>query len=228
MDLQSFPFFVSRSTQRHGLDVTTNILCFAYYQTWFKLVRLCIVKVSQQSSSVASDLLITASRLCLNFVSCLWPLGFNAKISWNLLNLLCFKFADAKPYVTRSDGDESNRWRSSQSDSGRFKWLYNLNTPNDIIISELISDIYYYWLSIISLAVLYNFIIIPARVSFSELEQGNFFTTWMIIDILADVLYVIDFFASFRIGQVTSWLWLWLLFCLNYLSFGCIPSNYEH
>ncbi|XP_063683222.1 cyclic nucleotide-gated cation channel alpha-3-like isoform X3 [Bolinopsis microptera] len=62
------------------------------------------------------------------------------------------------------------------------------------------SDIYYYWLSIISLAVLYNFIIIPARISFSELEEGNFFTTWMVIDILADVLYVLDFFASFRIG----------------------------
>ncbi|KAL5268700.1 hypothetical protein ACHWQZ_G002521 [Mnemiopsis leidyi] len=62
------------------------------------------------------------------------------------------------------------------------------------------SDIYYYWLSIISLAVLYNFIIIPARVAFNELEQGDFFTTWMVIDILADVLYVLDFFASFRIG----------------------------
>ena len=66
------------------------------------------------------------------------------------------------------------------------------------------SDIYYYWLSIISLAVLYNFIIIPARVSFEELEKGNFFTTWMIIDILADVLYVLDFFASFRIGWLAS------------------------
>ena len=71
------------------------------------------------------------------------------------------------------------------------------STDNDITIS----DIYYYWLSIISLAVLYNFIIIPARVAFNELEQGDFFTTWMIIDILADVLYVLDFFASFRIGE---------------------------
>ena len=63
------------------------------------------------------------------------------------------------------------------------------------------TDVYYYWLSIISLAVLYNFIIIPARVSFKELETGQFFTAWMTIDIAADLLYVLDFFASFRIGM---------------------------
>ena len=59
---------------------------------------------------------------------------------------------------------------------------------------------YYYWLAVISLAVLYNFIIIPARVSFSELEEGSFFTAWLVMDIMADVMYILDFLASFRIG----------------------------
>ena len=60
---------------------------------------------------------------------------------------------------------------------------------------------YYYWLSIISLAVLYNFVIIPARVSFKELEDGEFFKAWFTIDIIADIMYILDFLASFRIGK---------------------------
>ena len=62
------------------------------------------------------------------------------------------------------------------------------------------SFIYYCWLSHIALAVLYNCIVIPARVSFSDLEDGSFFSTWVILDILADALYVLDSFASFRVG----------------------------
>lgn len=61
---------------------------------------------------------------------------------------------------------------------------------------------YYYWLSLISMAVLYNFIIIPVRIALEELDQGVYFQMWLCLDIMADILYVLDFFASFRIGML--------------------------
>ncbi len=58
---------------------------------------------------------------------------------------------------------------------------------------------YHYWLGIISLAVAYNFLLIPARYSFNELDK-NYRTIWISLDYTFDVIYLIDIFLRSRTG----------------------------
>jgi hypothetical protein len=59
--------------------------------------------------------------------------------------------------------------------------------------------LYHYWLGIISLAVAYNLLLIPARYSFDDLDK-NFRITWISLDYAFDVVYLIDIFLQSRTG----------------------------
>ena len=99
-------------------------------------------------------------------------------------------------------------WSLKESDLGVTVYIQEPQSTKDTgwkylvghFVFDPFSSIYYFWLSHIAVALMYNFIVIPARVSFSELEEGSFFSIWIFLDILADGLYVLDVFASFRIS----------------------------
>ncbi|CAF3548366.1 unnamed protein product [Rotaria sp. Silwood1] len=60
---------------------------------------------------------------------------------------------------------------------------------------------YYYWSSIVSLAVLYNFIILIGRTAFLLLQE-RFLIIWLICDYLCDLCYIIDTFIQTRKGYL--------------------------
>ena len=52
---------------------------------------------------------------------------------------------------------------------------------------------YFIWLCIIALAVTYNAMGVPLRASFGEEVTGHgIFFTWLALDIVADIIYLID------------------------------------
>ena len=58
----------------------------------------------------------------------------------------------------------------------------------------------HYWLAIISLAVTYNLLFIPARYSFADLDQ-QFRVLWISLDYFFDLVYLVDMFVQSRTGQ---------------------------
>jgi hypothetical protein len=59
--------------------------------------------------------------------------------------------------------------------------------------------LYHYWLGIISVAVAYNLLLIPARYSFDDLNK-NYRIIWISLDYTFDFIYLIDIFFQSRTG----------------------------
>jgi hypothetical protein len=60
--------------------------------------------------------------------------------------------------------------------------------------------LYHYWLAIISLAVVYNLLLIPARYSFDDLDR-KYRIVWLSLDYTFDLIYLIDIFMQSRTGE---------------------------
>ena len=59
----------------------------------------------------------------------------------------------------------------------------------------------YYWLAVVTLAVLYNAFVVIARQTFSALQGLPWqLGIWLLFDYLADVVYVLDMVVQFRTG----------------------------
>ena len=63
--------------------------------------------------------------------------------------------------------------------------------------------VYHYWLGVISFAVVYNLLLIPARSSFDELDR-DFRAIWIALDYTFDLIYLIDIFLQSRTGDFFS------------------------
>lgn len=60
----------------------------------------------------------------------------------------------------------------------------------------------YYWCTlVISIAVMYNLLVVIARIVFTELQQEEWMVFWLSCDLLSDFLYVLDFLIHFRTGS---------------------------
>ncbi|CAF1490276.1 unnamed protein product [Adineta steineri] len=67
--------------------------------------------------------------------------------------------------------------------------------------------IYHYWLGIISLAVIYNFLLIPARYSFKDMDK-QLKILWISLDYIFDSVYLIDIFIQSRTGYFSHGLFV--------------------
>src|SRR6218665_1489896 len=65
------------------------------------------------------------------------------------------------------------------------------------------SGLYYRWLAVVSLAVLYNLVMIIARAVYWKLQE-NYAALWMALDYTADFIYVIDMAVRFCTGTNTK------------------------
>ncbi|CAF0972861.1 unnamed protein product [Rotaria sp. Silwood1] len=67
--------------------------------------------------------------------------------------------------------------------------------------------LYHYWLGIISLAVAYNLLLIPARHAFDDLNK-NLRAVWISLDYIFDIIYLIDIFLQSRTGYFSHGLFV--------------------
>jgi len=67
--------------------------------------------------------------------------------------------------------------------------------------------LYHYWLGIISLAVAYNFLLIPARYSFDRLDE-KYRMLWLILDYTFDLIYLLDIVVHSRTGYFSHGLFV--------------------
>jgi hypothetical protein len=65
------------------------------------------------------------------------------------------------------------------------------------------SSLYYYWLVLISMSVLYNYLFIIARTAF-DLLQDFHPLTWLILDGISDLIYFLDIIIRLRTGKTKS------------------------
>ncbi|XP_031158265.1 cyclic nucleotide-gated channel cone photoreceptor subunit alpha-like [Sander lucioperca] len=71
--------------------------------------------------------------------------------------------------------------------------------PKKVWIMDPATDMYYYWLAIISIPVFYNLMFLVARSCFNDLQHTDIMM-WMVLDYTSDVLYYIDTFVRARTG----------------------------
>jgi hypothetical protein len=62
------------------------------------------------------------------------------------------------------------------------------------------NNLYHYWLALISLAVAYNLLLIPARYSFNAMDKNMRFV-WITLDYTFDIIYIFDMFIQSRTGE---------------------------
>ncbi|CAF1112091.1 unnamed protein product [Adineta ricciae] len=67
--------------------------------------------------------------------------------------------------------------------------------------------VYHYWLAVISLAVSYNFLLIPARYAFAELDK-RYKYIWISLDYVSDFIYLVDIFFQSRTGYFSHGLFV--------------------
>ena len=70
-----------------------------------------------------------------------------------------------------------------------------------MLVIDPSSDTYYRWLFVISIAVLYNVLMIIARSVFWKLHDGNLLAIWLFFDYICDFIYLLDMAVQFRTGE---------------------------
>ncbi|KAI0210454.1 Cyclic nucleotide-gated cation channel alpha-3 [Lamellibrachia satsuma] len=71
-----------------------------------------------------------------------------------------------------------------------------------ILVVDPSTDIYYRWLLVISIAVLYNVLVVIARSVFWKLHEGGLLAIWLFLDYLCDFIYLLDMAVQFRTGYL--------------------------
>lgn len=81
----------------------------------------------------------------------------------------------------------------------KFKNLISLFFFSKNWVVDPSKSFYYYWSSVVSLAVLYNYTMLIGRSAFLLLQQ-RLLIVWLIVDYLCDVCYIVDTIIQTRKG----------------------------
>lgn len=80
----------------------------------------------------------------------------------------------------------------------------NNNHQSDPKCSSTIVDpssaFHYYWLIVVSMSVLYNWIFIIAHTAFADLQNRSV-ALWLVLDYVSDLVYVLDMVIQFNTGK---------------------------
>nr|XP_033803438.1 cyclic nucleotide-gated cation channel alpha-3 [Geotrypetes seraphini]XP_033803439.1 cyclic nucleotide-gated cation channel alpha-3 [Geotrypetes seraphini] len=94
----------------------------------------------------------------------------------------------------------------SSRDSNTQSMLANSETrgrvkkkKKEVFVIDPASNLYYRWLSIVSVPVLYNWCLIVCRACFDELQTKHTIL-WLVLDYNADLIYIIDVLVRVRTG----------------------------
>ncbi|CAF3145276.1 unnamed protein product [Rotaria sp. Silwood2] len=99
----------------------------------------------------------------------------------------------------RVDIQRTNSFRKQDVVSNTSQINKNKHSKNWIV--DPAKSFYYYWSSIVSIAVLYNLIILIGRSAFLLLQE-RFLIIWLVCDYLCDVCYITDTFIQTRKGYL--------------------------
>ncbi|GAU98446.1 hypothetical protein RvY_09593-1 [Ramazzottius varieornatus] len=64
------------------------------------------------------------------------------------------------------------------------------------------SNAYYRWLAILSIAIVYNTVIVVPRAVFDELQEGDYVIAWFVLDYISDAMYVADMIIHVITGHL--------------------------
>lgn len=59
---------------------------------------------------------------------------------------------------------------------------------------------HFYWLLVVTICVLYNWIFIIARAAFADLQSRSL-SLWLVLDYVSDLIYVVDMVIQFKTGK---------------------------
>lgn len=87
--------------------------------------------------------------------------------------------------------DSSKNSEHSRHLNGLHKIRWVVNPSGNVL---------YYWLALVTVAVLYNIFLIIARETFEQLQE-DYLALWITLDYLCDVVYVGDMVIQFLTGR---------------------------
>ncbi|XP_016073365.1 PREDICTED: cyclic nucleotide-gated cation channel alpha-3 [Miniopterus natalensis] len=131
----------------------------------------------------------------------LWRLIVSLRV-WASRHL---RHQDQRPdsFLERFHGAElkevSSRESSAQSNVGSEEPADGESRKKGTIVVDPASNVYYRWLTVISLPVFYNWCLLVCRACFDEL-QSEHLMLWLVLDYSADVLYSLDVLVRARTG----------------------------
>ena len=97
------------------------------------------------------------------------------------------------------DSAFTNGNNSSQNSEQRRNFNGGLHSKRRRVINPS-GNVLYYWLGLVTVAVLYNIFLIIARETFEQLQKG-YLPLWITLDYLCDVVYVGDMVMQFFTGR---------------------------
>ncbi|XP_041438311.1 cyclic nucleotide-gated channel cone photoreceptor subunit alpha isoform X1 [Xenopus laevis] len=120
-----------------------------------------------------------------------------------------FRGPDLKEVSSRESNIQSLQENQERLERVNSHWVlasFNANNSNnteekkkEIFVVDPSSNLYYRWLSIISVPVLYNWCFLVCRACFDELQRKSV-VLWLVLDCIADAIYIIDTLVRFRTG----------------------------
>ncbi|XP_035264475.1 cyclic nucleotide-gated cation channel alpha-3 isoform X3 [Anguilla anguilla] len=88
---------------------------------------------------------------------------------------------------------------SSSAQTSLGNYAHPRKRKKEVWIMDPATDLYYRWLSVISIPAMYNLMMLITRACFNEL-QNSFTTLWICLDYSSDALYLLDTFVRARTG----------------------------
>ncbi|CAF3981895.1 unnamed protein product [Adineta steineri] len=109
--------------------------------------------------------------------------------------------------ITKKNKDEQQTSLLQEKKNKTEKPIRNEDYEATGFVIDPQDHLYQYWLGIISLAISYNFLLIPARYAFTELDK-NYRYIWISLDYISDFIYLIDIFLQSRTGYFSHGLFV--------------------
>ncbi|XP_004686203.1 PREDICTED: cyclic nucleotide-gated cation channel alpha-3 [Condylura cristata] len=106
-----------------------------------------------------------------------------------------FREAELKEVSSQENNGRSNMDSQEPPDRQRRK----PSEKKDAMVVDPSSNVYYRWLTIVSIPVFYNWCLLVCRACFDEL-QSEHLVLWLVLDYAADVLYALDMLVRARTG----------------------------
>ncbi|KAG8504839.1 Cyclic nucleotide-gated cation channel alpha-3 [Galemys pyrenaicus] len=97
------------------------------------------------------------------------------------------------------EADEARKEEKQKKEDEKKKNCEKQEEKKDAIVVDPSSNVYYRWLTIMSIPVFYNWSLLVCRACFDEL-QSEHLVLWLVLDYSADVLYGLDMLVRARTG----------------------------
>uniref|UniRef100_A0AC34QSX1 Cyclic nucleotide-binding domain-containing protein n=1 Tax=Panagrolaimus sp. JU765 TaxID=591449 RepID=A0AC34QSX1_9BILA len=99
---------------------------------------------------------------------------------------ICDKLGFTKTFENDAEREEFRK--------NKLKYIWNK------LVIDSNANYFYYWVTIVSLAYVYNLVVVIARIVFNDLSVGTVWILWLGSDVFFDFIYLVDMFVRARTG----------------------------